>query len=68
MEILDIGKLEAYTNAEQEARVPSLQGTESRNNGCRRGARGPTRTVTMITMLGRLKTVIPCRDTQTSCC
>ena len=40
MKIMEIGKLEVYINAGQEARVPIAHKAQAGENGCRRGAEG----------------------------
>jgi hypothetical protein len=76
MEILEIGKLEAYINAGQEARVPiAYKALKAGDNGCRRGPEGrhvraaaEARTYA-ATSSAVAEVVLPCSgDTAQPCC
>jgi hypothetical protein len=74
MEILEIGKLEAYINTEQEARVPiAYKALKAGDNGCRRGPEGrhvraaaEARTVTMTLRYAKSRDMIWLRPYMTA--
>jgi hypothetical protein len=78
MEIMEIGKLEVYINAGQEARMPIAYKTlKAGENGCRRGAEGEGRHVRVAaeartyaaTSSAVAEVVLPCSgDSAQPCC